>query len=292
MKKTAAIFLVLAMVFTLAACSEPEETRKPNNDAHGATGPAGSAGTAAEMKTIYVLTSQKTTKYVDGELESFSEMTNYYDANGFMLRQERVSSNGTAVTYTAEHDAYGRVVRLSHTADGYTASYTYGYDQWGNVIRERFDRDVDYVSKSWDYDAHGNLISYEETEMFSSVSERYIYEDGKLHSIVKYRGDTQTGSLVYDYDDLGRIANVFYYDPGKDTPFCTDIYSHSDDGLTTCVDRVFNAPTLEHQEVTVVDAYDNIVRQETTEGGRKTVVEYTYQAIEVPADSPRKSDQI
>lgn len=288
MKKILSLTLALAMLFTLAACGEPEDTKNQDKQ------PGSSQTTTTQpeevgTKTIYVLVSQTTTKYEGDTLEYSTSIQNYYDDNGLMVKQERTDKNGTTVTYTAETDEYGRVVRLSYTVNGSVISYTYDYDKYGNVIREVFDREVDYVRKSWKYDASGNLLSYKEEELFSTISDKYIYEDGKLHSVERYYGDLQNRICIYDYDSQGRIAHIFYHDPGEDTPWCTDVYSYSDDGLTTYIDREFNMPTLEQQEVTVVDAYGNIIRQESIEGSRKTVTEYTYQAIEIPADTPRKN---
>lgn len=282
------MLLALCLVLALAACGQPEATenqsRQPDSSQTPTTQPE-DVGT----KTVYVLVTKTTTNYVDGEIEYSTGIQNYYDANGWMTKQERTGKDGNTDTYTAELDQYGRVVSLTYAGEGTPKSYTYEYDRWGNVVCELFQRDVDYVSKSWTYDADGSLLSYEEKELFSTVSEQYIYEAGRLSTIVKYRGENQTGSYCYDYDEQGRIANIFYYDVGEDTPFCTYIYSYSDDGLTTYVDHDYNYPALEQQDVMVVDAYGNIVRQETKEGGRTTVVEYTYQAIEIPANYPRKN---
>lgn len=288
MKRAFALLLALCLLLSLAACGEPEATKdrdKQTNSSQTSTTQPQELGT----KTIYVLVCQKTESYADGVLCYSESITNYYDANGLLTKQERTDKDGKTETYTAELDKYGRVVSLTYAGEGITKSYTYKYDRWGNVARERFDREVDYLNKSWTYDADGNLLNYEEKDLFTTISEQYTYENGRLHSIVKYYGKTETGTRIYDYDEQGRVANISYYDPGEDTPWCSYVYSYSEDGLTTYADRKSKNPTLEQRLTTVVDAYGNIIREEDAEGGRTTVIEYTYQAIEVPADYPRKN---
>lgn len=288
MKRVFVLLLALGLLFSLAACGEPEPTgtKKPNNEKPGTTQSTGPVA----MKTIYVITGSSTTQIVDGTITYESKQFFSYDDQGRMIRYTfEVDGNSMdSVEMEIQCDEYGRTAQLRSIQDGKEVTITYAYDEMGNRLSQITAQDGNTLqSLHYTYDADGNLLS-RELEV-SGICERveYVYEQGRLVKEISYRDGELSQYELYYYDDQGRVIKSETRMP-NDSVYSTWDYTYSEDGLTT----YSTCEKYKLSTVTVRDAHGNVIRTEQIDVGGSSVTEYTYIAIEIPEDTPRQSEKI
>ncbi len=151
-----------------------------------------------------------------------------YDLAG----NKRSMSDADAGTYTYTYDALGRVLTKNHTEHGTTY---YEYDLLGRITREEADDNVNeytYVSEGnglgqvqsvrssniatliydYIYDEFGRVIQKEETIGSNSYSMKYKYDDlGRVDKTIYPDGF----SIVHDYNDYGYLKGINKSDGSK-----------------------------------------------------------------------------
>lgn len=288
MKKAFALALALMLLLSLAACGEPETTgnQKPNNEKPGTTQSTGPVA----MKTIYVITGSSTTHIVDGTITYEYKQSFSYDDQGRMIGYTfEVDGNSMdSVEMEIQCDEYGRTAQIRSIQDGKEVTITYTYDEMGNNLSQITAQDGNTLqSQRYTYDADGNLLS-QELEV-SGICQRveYVYEQGRLVKEISYSDGELSQYELYYYDDQGRVIKSETR-LSNDAVYFTWDYTYSDDGLTT----YSTCEKYKLSTVTVRDEHGNIVRTENIDVGGKSVTEYTFLAIEIPADTPRKNDVV
>lgn len=154
------------------------------------------------------------------------------------------------------------------------------------------------------YDEDGNMLTqYSPSENGNSVLCRYTYKDGLLVQTQLFRVSNSystdltqlsdsalkqylANTTVHTYDRNGRqIRTETTSASGSVSTATYEYYTDPDTGNTTCI--CYQAGG--HTSVTVTDKHGNVLRTETDVSNFTLVTTYTYTAIEIPADSPRKS---
>ncbi|MBE6977769.1 MAG: hypothetical protein E7438_03900 [Ruminococcaceae bacterium] len=274
MKKIIAIALLLSMALSLTACSVGSSlptTTQPEN---------------VPTKTIYVLAKQTTTHYVGEEVTDQYSFENTYDEKGFLAKQLWARSDGVVIEMEVENDEYGRVIRMSQTVNDETAVVEYTYDAYGNTASTvRTSNGVVISNEKYTYDADGNILVEERTYRGGDVSSsKRIYENGRLVKTEMYSGEELNQIDVYEYNDQGQIT-ARKTCTEKGVVLATYLYTYSDDGRTTTItNEKWRLSTS-----TTVDEHGNVIRTESKDAGGGTIIEYTYIAIEIPENYPRKS---
>lgn len=263
MKRLCAIFLLSCILFGMTACGREE------------------------MKTIYLLETvycQDTRS--GGRMEYYSE-ENTYDENGAMLSHKTNDAMWSITIWTVETDEFGRVVKMTGTNSyGTDSTWLYTYDTWGNVYtlskyigEHRQNHEVNV------YDANGNLLSQEFWISDDLYETEYIYADDRLVQQVKRHDGEETGKVLYCYDEQGRVKTETCY--GRESVTEIQEYSYSEDGRTTYIDY----SRAGKREELVQDENGNLILRIVYNEDGEIVYryEYTYRAVQIPADWPRKN---
>lgn len=235
--------------------------------------------TSAPTKTIYIPVSEYWT-FVDG---STSTVNYVYDENNRLLEIQRGQDHeGNDIVCTVTCDEHGWVLKIDHAGLALFQDAEYTYDEYGRVKTYEL-TNTNNSFLEYTYDSEGRLIKVERPlyngsdYMGTSVSE-YIYSDGLLTQQVEYdRLGNKLHWVVFEYDNQGRLIKQTQNSEG-----CVPAvihYCYSEDGLT-CT-KTYDDST----EVTVYDANGNLIRLEYFSSVISHKCEYTYKAIEVPADS-------
>lgn len=293
MKRTIAILLCLMLLLTACGTGTSLESRpagdgnKPEDTTAAGQGkPANpTEGGNTEMKTIYVVLTNTLIQRIGAEETVEMETINEYDDAGCLVSSTR-KQGGESFTFTAENDEYGRVLRTVCEYGGSLMTMDYTYDDDGNLLSKTTMQDgVVFQTECNTYDEQGNLLTremtYSQTETNRMV---YHYEQGKLVKEERYNNGKLSEYELYFYDESGNVTSRETR-LENDALWATSQYSYSEDGLTTYVD----CQKYRLQTVTVKDAAGNVIRTESIDVGGATVHEYTYLAIQIPADTPRKN---
>ena len=293
MKRVFALLLALGLLFSLAACGEPEpsgtkkpQSEKPNNDKFGTT--VTQPTSPVKTKTIYAITQQTFTGFQGEQVVAARETTYVYDDAGRITKVIMVQ-NGVTQEYAAETDEHGRLSTMKYTHEGSEYVFAYTYDEAGRKLSLTLSQDGRVVQiQSFTYDAQGRETSNQllVPDMLDQRRE-YVYEQDRLVKEMLYENGELRQYEQYYYDDQGRIFKSETRMP-NDSVYATWDYTYSEDGLTT-------TKTCERYKLTTVavrDAHGNVIRTEQIDVGGSSVTEYTYIAIEIPEDTPRQSDKI
>lgn len=269
MKKWISLLLMLAVLLTLTACKPAEPS---------------------EMKTIYVLLEKKCTKSFSSSKKIHIAERNTYDKQGRLIQRELGSEGGKMVVQIPEHDEYGRVTHMTMVEDDLTNTWEYTYDSYGNLSLERQLTNGElHWMQEWIYDADGKLLRMVIESNPVRTTYTYVYENGVIVQeiiVEEIIGSQKKGQeIVYDqveeYDEQGRRIKQTRYRNGEVVQIWT--YSYSEDGLTTYTQ--FAGITIAE----TVDENGNLVRYEQSSRSSTLLYEYTYQAIQIPADNPRRN---
>ena len=182
--------------------------------------------------------------------------------------------------YTATASPGTRLSDGSYAYDNlrYTAIYT--YDEDGNMLTHYSPNESGY-STLYRYTYKDGLRT--QTQLFR-VSNSYSTDLTKLDdsALKRYLANT----TVHTYDRNGRqIRTETTSASGSVSTATFEYYTDPDTGNTTCI--CYQAGG--HTTVTVTDEHGNVLRTETDAGNSTIVTTYSYTAIEIPANSPRKS---
>ena len=284
MKKLLAMILALLMIFPLIACSEPSNN-DPKDDPTGTvnsdpTGTGKPEPSQPATKTIYIPLTQEHT--VDGK----TTLTAYsYDENNNLCSITITDSTGAVLQMSnVENDAYGQPLKITETQNGITAVIEYTYDSNGNILTQTLTQDGELLQESvYTYNADGQVLTNRITAPGLLQETRYTYENGLETRQEIYTNGELSSVHSTSYDDQGRIIGFISASPDGtvvDSYTCT----WSEDGLV----YTMAGDTAVH--VITKDEHGNILRQESTyiSMGYSYIIQYTYKAIEVRADSPRK----
>ena len=138
----------------------------------------------------------------------------YYNQNGYLTQQTSTLKEGTVYRTVFEHDAKGRVIRSTDSADRITR---YAYDALdreirvthpdGSTIQTRYDdrsqvleviNELGRPIRRYEYDAYGNLTREYGQE---SINLRYSYD---ANNNLATRTDALGQVIRYDYDAANR----------------------------------------------------------------------------------------
>ena len=148
--------------------------------------------------------------YRGDKSEVYAEERYEYDENG-------------NVTYRVSYDPYG-IVNLENR-------YEYEYDENGNVIRRfiYYGRNGNVIGKDeYKYDGHGNMTYEVKYDSHGNVDWEHKYEykydkngniiSEKIHSWNHRNGESDTGKIIYEYDENGKkTLETCYNENGKIT---------------------------------------------------------------------------
>lgn len=265
MKKLFALVLLLCSLLSLTACA------------------------GEQTKTIYLLETVDC-QLIQADMDrSYRAEANIYDKNGAMTGRKTTDSQGFSMEWTVQTDEYGRVVQMAGT-DRYGTQHTwqYTYDAWGNVqtlSKIVGSHRVNYEVNTWD--SQGRILTREFWINDDMTKTEYIYDGDRLEKQVTYSGDQEVSKVLYNYDSQGRLKRVVYY-TGKALTRGTD-YSYSEDGRTTYIEDSAKKSRTEQTH----DENGNLVRSVVYNKDGKVLetYEYTYRAVKIPADWPRKTEQ-
>ena len=116
-------------------------------------------------------------------------------------------------------------------------------------------------------------------------------EQGKQLLTEKLSADgTVTEVVSWVYNDQGQLIQRLYYeDASADTPYGTDTFTYSEDGLTRTMTSTLQTSLSGGQKkvIATFDEFGNLLREETVSGSTSTVREFSYRAVRIPADWPR-----
>lgn len=175
MKKLLCIFLSLAMLFLLAACSQ-EESESPSKDKDTHTTTTGTAKRLTRVNISY-----------SGSYNSSGYLDYIYDANGL----ERIDCYVEGEWYN-------------------TSLYHGSIDQWEGTgyldTDGKMHKDIDYY-----YDENGNLIRFYNDAVY--IDRRYNWE-GKLEAQTSYNyqcGGLDIEHILYTYNDEGLLTKTETY---------------------------------------------------------------------------------
>lgn len=262
------ILLLLSVLLTLTACHSAPTTEPET-----------------EMKTIYVLLEKKCTKSYQNSKAFYVAERNTYDEQGRLLQRELGHQGGSMFVQTPELDEYGRVVRMTRVDGDQTYNWEYTYDPYGNLTLERQLTNGDlHWMQEWIYDADGKLRSMVIESYVENTTYAYVYENGVIVQEIiasNLRDEVTVYDQVEEYDEQGRRIKQTRYQNGAVVQ--TYQYTYSEDGLTTYTQ--FNGITIAE----TVDEHGNLVRYEQSSRSSTLLYEYTYQAIQIPVDNPRRN---
>lgn len=230
------------------------------------------------MKAIYLLAEEWVAEYREFSTYWYPGTTNIYGGEGRLLYRE-TSTSGFVTAWQAETDEYGRVTRLYREQNGTVYSHEYTYDDRGNILR--LDKYIGTYLLNQEvntYDESGNLLTQEQWIDDKMTFIEYTYENGLLVWKTTFHDGVETEKVTYGYDDQGRLVTETPDSGGWELR-----YTYSEDGKTRRIeDSGFGTVTIE-----TVDEHGNLIRVETVGKNSRTVREYTYHIIYVPADYPR-----
>ena len=225
---------------------------------------------ASSERVIYVVDTEQCATYKQGHLrQSWQAQRNTYDENGVLLQSVTQDKNYYEQVWSAETDDYGRIIRLVCQLDGKAYSTEYTYDAWGNVAAVT--QAVDGVvsgGERYSYDQQGKQLL---TETLSA--------DGTVTKVVSWV-----------YNEQGQLIQRLYYeDASAGTPYGTDTFTYSKDGLTRTMTSTLQVSLSGNQKTVIAtfDEFGNLLREETISGSTSTVREFSYRAVRIPADWPR-----
>lgn len=273
LKKLFSIVLAIGILLTLAACHSAPTTAPET-----------------EMKTIYVLLEKKCTESYKNSKHFYIAERNTYDEQGKLIQRELGFEGGKMIVQIPELDEYCRVVRMTRVDGDQTHTWEYTYDQYGNLTLERQLTNGDlHWMQEWIYDAEGKLLSMVIESNPVKTSYTYVYENGVIVQEIivqeiitsQQRAEVIVYDQVEEYDEQGRRVKQTRYQNGEVVQVYQ--YSYSEDGLTTYTQ--FGGITVAE----TVDENGNLVRYEQTGRDSTLLYEYTYQAIQIPADNPRRN---
>lgn len=272
MKKRFAI--VLALMLTLCACSKNPEPAAPSQTS------APEAAPAPDSKTVYIRTSQTHT------------------SDGSVTRTDYVL------------DEENQVVEVQiFTNDVQTTHYDVECDENGNYIRWIGEN----MTILYDYDAQGNPLGksvYSGETLISSTE--YTWENGNQTALLNRNGP-QEQRTVYLYNEAGqKVREEFYQNSvlvnyshltlGEDgRPVTQEVYladgtlystiSYGYEGTDCTATTTLTDGTAGGSTQYRYDDHGNLICTTTLDGEGNILSETTetWQAIEVPLDSPRAS---
>ncbi len=230
------------------------------------------------MKAIYLLAEEWVAEYKEFSTYCYPGTTNIYGGEGRLLYRE-TSTSGSVSAWQAETDEYGRITRLYREVNGTIHSHEYTYDDRGNVLR--LDKYIGTHLQNQEvntYDENGNLLTQEQWIGDKMTFIEYTYENGLLVLKTTFYDGVETEKVTYGYDSQGRLVTET-----PDSGSWELHYTYSEDGKTRRIEGSrFGTVTIE-----TVDEHGNLIRVETIGKNSRTVREYTYHIIYVPADYPR-----
>lgn len=291
MKRWISIVLALCLMLGLAACgvgANLEGTESGDVTGNGASSGNNDAtvDTSTEMKTIYVPLTHTRISRVGEEEEVGMKITNEYDDAGRLVCSKQADAHGNTLTFMAEHDEHGRVSQMNCEYDGGLLKIDYTYDNAGNTLTKITTQDgVTLQAEQYTYDSQGNVLT--QTMEYAGAEKHHTvfhYEQGRLVKEEIYRNNALAQYELYFYDGAGIVTSSEIH-MENDALWATNVYTYSDDGLTTYVD----CEKYRLQSITVKDAAGNLLRTESVDVGGATVNEYTYLAVQIPVDTPRKN---
>ncbi len=278
--------LTLALLILCGCTKAPVQTTAvPTSPVTQATDVPTSSVAQVPTKTIYILTKETWKVTQNGVTETVSGLY-YFDDNNFPIDMESKNQNGyTVATATFECDAYGQILTRTVTAGNESQTIEYTYDDRGLILTQVASREGQIVERyQCTYNEAGLMITkcYENIVEETTQSYSYEYQNGTLCKEEAWIDGELWYTVENTLDAQNRIAYSVMYD-ACGTLFRELFYSYSADGLTTTIENE-NGKSVE-----VRDEHGNVLSYsyEGVEG--KEIRTYTYRAIEVPADSPRRN---
>lgn len=241
MKKKLALFFMLALVFSLAACGNPQtdggEEVLPNKspeeliaegnyqDAYKVLLSKGDEASKAELEKFIFLPQQ--TVETDTYYNRSSTHAYTWDAEG---RPQKVSSssgqNTAEVLYTYEDGKY------SFSRNGVLSQEVMLNDA-GQVIRSDYHRSDGEINVTlYEYDDQGRLTKTTETIPGNDTPTIKVYtygSNGKLASKAYFYGEEASDSMTYTYDADGKLILLHENIPSDGNQYDT-VYTYNDKG--------------------------------------------------------------
>ncbi len=281
------MILLLCLLFILCSCAQtPGSTT--NTDSVGSTGNTGSTGTSAPSgstgipepsgstgapepsgtKIIYVFDTVRTETVLNGST-TVSDTHYIYDENGFLSAIDAASGDSVIRT-SVECNTLGLPTRLFDSTGNALSEMQ--YNAQGKLISTVASSNGQKVSTiTYTYDAEGHPTKQETVHEMTGTTFTvlYYYENGLQVRSEHYQSGTLSTTTTMQYDDRG---------------LCTESVQTGLDGtvlvrITYAYDAHGNQTESTHYVYTNSDPENPIVIRTYT----------TYQAIEVPADSPRNN---
>jgi YD repeat-containing protein len=272
------ILALIVLVCVLCGCSAgapgtgPSETLPP--------------GTVAGTRILY-----EPLKTVTVNSDGSVVKTLYTYDGGHLMEQLRYYNDILQNTETVVCDSYGRPIRKTGIQNEKETLTELTYDAQGNLLSSTFSVEEEVqLTEEFSYDAVGNPLVHIQTNTLLGTVLRteYRYRDGKLEAEEAYTNDSLYSRAEYAYGADGALSSVTNYGPegqllGRQT-YATD----AEKRITTAT-QYDAAGTVIGTTVTTRDENGCVIRTEMTYGTATMTSEYSYIAIEVDPDTPRRA---